>query len=269
MAMQAGLRAPLFGAVAPWLRRLPGRGFPTLEQLNTFVEPGMTAGGGAPLRFVPSPPASKDFEAQYEVRIYRTGEVATRENNWHDLFNALAWLAFPATKAAINRRHYQSMRAMRAQGAMRGARGTARDALTLFDEGGMIVSSTHAELLELLREFRWKELFCRRRTEVLERMRFFVFGHAIFEKALEPYKGVTAKAVLLEMPPDFVAADIRTQLKALDARASAWFLSPHALTSTRNLSPLPVLGIPGWADNEDPVFYDDEQVFRRGYQERA
>lgn len=268
--MQTALEAPFFGAIAPWLRRLPDERFPTLDELNALVEPGTTTGGGASLKFVRPPPGSKSFEAQYEVRIYRTGEVATREDNWHDLFNALAWLAFPLTKAAINRRHYDSMQdVLRKRGEIRGNRGTARDVLTLFDEGGMLAASTQPGLLELLRDFRWKELFWQHRADVLQRMRFFVFGHAIFEKALEPYKSVTAKALLLQVPADFVAADVRTQLSAIDEKAAAWFLRPDALTSTRKLSPLPVLGIPGWADNENPVFYEDERVFRRGYRERA
>ena len=29
------------------------------------------------------------------------------------------------------------------------------------------------------------------------------------------------------------------------------------------LLPLPVLGVPGWADNVDPAYYDDPAVFRR------
>jgi hypothetical protein len=30
----------------------------------------------------------------------------------------------------------------------------------------------------------------------------------------------------------------------------------------RGLLALPVLGIPGWADNDDPAYYDDAAVFR-------
>jgi len=230
----------------------------------------MTTGGGQPLRFVRPLPAQRAFHSQYEVRIFRTGEVPTREANWHDLFNALAWLAFPTTKAAINSRHYQLMRqAVRERGDTRGPRGTARDVLTLFDEGGMIVISTDKELLDLLQDFRWKELFCTRRSQVVQRMEFFVFGHALYEKALEPYSGVTAKSLLLGVRERFLSADLRTRLDGIDGRAALWFLRPEALVSTRALSPLPVLGVPGWAKNDDPAFYDDEQVFRRGYQSPA
>ena len=29
---------------------------------------------------------------------FATGEVPTRESDWHDFFNALAWCAWPRTK---------------------------------------------------------------------------------------------------------------------------------------------------------------------------
>ncbi|MBN3821090.1 DUF3025 domain-containing protein, partial [Paraburkholderia sp. Se-20369] len=42
----------------------------------------------------------------------------------------------------------------------------------------------------------------------------------------------------------------------------------RALTS-RDLSPLPVLGVPGWcAENAEPAFYDDPAVFRSGRRAR-
>ena len=48
------------------------------------------------------PPASDPY---YEVHLFETGQVQTRPDNRHDLFNALAWLAFPRTKARINAMH--------------------------------------------------------------------------------------------------------------------------------------------------------------------
>jgi hypothetical protein len=46
------------------------------------------------------------------------------------------------------------------------ARGTTRDALTHFDECGIVVLSSQPELLDLLRDFRWKALFVERRADV-------------------------------------------------------------------------------------------------------
>lgn len=259
---KSALAAPVFAAIAPVLEPLPPDRFPGLEALNVLATPSVTSGGGAPIRFVPArAPTPGDFSTQYEVRVYETGEVQTRPDNWHDLFNALVWLAFPKTKAALNRHHYEEMRAR----AGERLRGTARDVLTLFDEGGIVVASCDAALAALLREFRWKELFWRRRGDVLKSMRFFVFGHAIYEKALQPYKGVTAKALIVEVAPALFAKPLESQLAELDSRAADYFSDAKVLASTHTLSPLPVLGIPGWeAANAVERYYDDESQFRPG-----
>ena len=247
--MHPALESPVFASVSPWLEKLPAGRFPTCAELNA-LQPRV--------RFVQAPGR---LEEPYEAYVHRTGDVPTRADNWHDVFNALAWLAFPRTKAVLNRRHCEEL----ARPAEPGRRGTPRDVLTVFDEGGVIVASTDASLLDLLRRFEWKALFWERRVEVLERMRFFVFGHAILEKALEPYKGVTAKALLLEVPQGFAQRPLVEQLAEADARTAEWFSRPDALSSTRTLSPLPVLGVPGWADNDSAAFYDDTNVFRPGY----
>jgi hypothetical protein len=94
-------------------------------------------------------------------------------------------------------------------------------------------------------------------------MRFFVFGHAIYEKALEPYRGVTAKALILEMEPAMLDAPSTRLLAEIDSRAAEHFRGTGALASTRGLSPLPVLGVPGWEPaNEREEYYDDASQFR-------
>jgi hypothetical protein len=248
------LDAPIFAALVPLLRCLPPDRFPRHDELNALATPSVASGGGAPIRFVP-PAAS----AQYEIHVFETGEVQTRPDNWHDLFNALVWLAFPRTKAVLNRHHCEEIRARRGERL----RGTARDVLTLFDEGGIVVAAADAELASLLREFRWKELFWRRRVEVQRSMRFYVFGHAIYEKALEPYKGVTAKALIVDAASGLLDAPIERQLSELDARAADYFSGSQALSSTRNLPPLPILGIPDWDPaNAREEYYDDAAQFR-------
>jgi hypothetical protein len=55
------------------------------------------------------------------------------------------------------------------------------------------------------------------------------------------------------------------QLAELDASAAAHFSVAQALASTRSLSPLPVLGVPGWDPaNEREAYYDDASQFRPG-----
>jgi Protein of unknown function (DUF3025) len=257
-------RSPWFASVRRFLERLPADRFPAADDLSALAREGsVRSGGGAHVVFVP--PAALGLAARhYEERIFRAGEVATRPGSWHDLFNALAWLAFPRTKAVLNRLHHDEL-ARRGDGP---ARGTARDVATLFDEGGMVVACAVPELGRLLHEFRWKRLFWERRAEVARSMRFLVFGHAILEHSLAPFKGVTAKALVLDVPNE--SLDDPALVGSLDARAVGHFARAESLASTQSLQPLPVLGIPGWTpENEDPAFYDDTAVFRPGRARRT
>lgn len=190
-----------------------------------------------------APPAASD--PYYEIAVYETGQVATRPGNLHDWFNALAWLAFPRTKARINAMHAAVIP------HERGGRGRLRDLLTLLDEGGAIVACADGRLTALLREHRWKALFWDERSRVLASMRFLVLGHAVLEKALAPWPGITCKAVLIGSDVD------------ADAQAADWLrrLSPDA--TPRELAALPVFGYPGWLpENESAHCYDDTRYFR-------
>ena len=253
------LASPAFATLAPLIEQLPEDHFPTLAQLNRMCdEREVVNGNGVPIEFVPQ---EAKTEEPYETRVYARGKVLTRSRNWHDLFNALVWITFPRSKAAINRHHYREMLARQGEGL----RGTPRDVLTLFDEGGVIVASGVPGLGALLRDFKWKELFWQRRSEVIESMRFCVFGHSIYEKSLQPYKGITAKSVIFDVPPRELERPLPQQLATLDARLARYFSDPDTLAATEAYAPLPVLGIPGWtADNEDERYYDDSQHFRPG-----
>jgi len=259
---EALLASPPFGSVQPLLARLPGGDFPGLDALNAIAAGRrIVTGGGNALRFVAAERAAGSLERPYELRVYETGEVPTRASSWHDLFNALVWLAFPRTKAVLNRRHYEELRVRHGQPQ----RGTPRDVLTLFDEGGMLVACAEPSLAALLRGFRWKALFWERRADARTRMRFHVFGHAILENALALFRGVTAKALIVDVTLEELAAPTEALNLVLDARAAAYFARPEALASTRTLMPLPVLGIPGWTpENEQPAYYDDTGHFRPG-----
>jgi hypothetical protein len=126
----------------------------------------------------------------------------------------------------------------------------------------MLVLATDPSLLDDLRSFRWKRLLWERRQQVLTSMRFFVFGHALFEKALRPYVGLTAHALLLTVPLDFLSAPLAATLAAADRLASRAIAS---IDTPRALSPVPVLGVPGWwHENEEAAFYDNANYFRSG-----
>ena len=232
--------------------------WPGIARLNECSE-GLKNFRGKPIRFVDSENA---LTTHYETRIAETGEIATRAN-WHDFFNAMSWLAFPETKSAISELHARLL-SSRGEEEIR-ARSVPRDVLTLFDEGGIIVTSCDKLLLELIRRFDWKKLFVERRAEVIANMRFYLFGHSMLEKALDPYVGVTAKAILFRVDDAFMVSNHAAQMRHIDYRAAAWLMDEQNLSSSKNFSPLPWLGMPGWwGENESPAFYDDAQYFRSG-----
>ena len=245
--------------------------WPTLVDLRNLLEmhkPPIVTRSGAPLQFVGQAPRSPAFENKYEARVYLRGEVQIRAATWHDLLNALTWVVFPRAKAALNERHYRALIEQRSAGAAN--RGPVQDALTLFDEGGVIVAASDRELLQYLREFRWKDLFWRNRARVRSEMRFHLFGHALYEKALRPFTGITARGTLFEVAPEFFRSSLAEQLAHLDAMTAERLLDTAAFQSTRALAPVPILGVPGWcADNERESYYDNLDYFRPGRKPQA
>jgi hypothetical protein len=214
-----------------------------------------------PLRLVPQVNKRGGTHLRYEERVYRRGELQVRANDWHDLFNVLVWLTFPQAKAAMNARHHAAV-SRRAPGDPSN-RGPLEDALTLFDEGGVIVAATSQELLDLLRAHEWKELFWRGRGAVVREMRFYLFGHALYEKALRPFTGITGRGLCFEVGRDFMQAPVPVRLAELDDRVAAHVGAPERLTATRDLAHVPILGVPGWcADNETESYYDNRDYFR-------
>jgi hypothetical protein len=243
--------SPIFAPLAPWLARLPRDRWATHDEL-TQLAAGVTTSRGVQVRFVPPRDRTDSERRYYELRIAETGEVETRPDNWHDLFNALVWIAFPRSKATINAQHAAILDEGGEAEARR--RGPARDALTVFDEGGVIVATDDPSLKQLIVDFEWKELFWRRRPELEARVRFLAFGHALYEKALDPYIGMVAKTVFVTSASDTAAAD---HLLAAHFADRSRFPSPKAM------APMPVLGVPGWhPDTSTEAFYDDAKHFR-------
>ena len=214
---------------------------------------------GKKICFVPPIAKRKCFEPKYEAKGYSTGPVQTRTKNWHDLFNALVWQTFPRAKSALNHLHYQAQLLELSNGIKH--RSALRDAATLFDESGVIVVGSQKILLKLLKDFEWKELFWYQRKMVLSSMRFFVFGHGLFEKALNPYVGMTGKGILFNVKEAFFKQSLPDQLLSIDSMLKTFLL--HDLASSDNLTPIPLLGYPGWIeDNNMETYYENKKYFR-------
>ena len=242
------LRTPWFAPWAPWIapvvqQVLSGRS--VAEALNR-TQDDLGLQSAVPVRFVAQ--AELPAGEAYEAYIARTQTVPTRDHV-HDLLNGVCWLRFPATKRRLN--HWQGEQI--AQQGVGATRGPLRDSLTLFDENAALWSAP-VELTQALAERDWQALFVRHR-QLWTHARVVLFGHALLEKLIQPYKAITAHVWV--MPPSCPPTDA-----AWDAHL-AQQLAPDTLVP-KPYVPLPILGIPGWhPEQHDPAYYEDRQVFRR------
>ncbi len=195
----------------------------------------------------------------YEAFISQTGQVPTRDN-LHDFFNALIWLTFPRIKSRLNA--LQSAQIARL--GIGKSRGQARDAATLFDENAalLVVSDTDegSALVDNLRAHHWNEVFVQRREQFNQHAEVVLFGHAIMEKLVRPYKAITAHTVVCRVDRDFHQLPLQERHVILDQLVARQLAEQDLLPNI--FSPLPILGVPGWWPNQDIQFYADSGVFR-------
>ncbi len=256
---------------APATDELPGP-----QNLQSLLPAHAVNHRGLPIRFRPSAVLPG---VAYEQHIFQTGEVSTRANHWHDLFNALVWCRFTRLKAALNAahcaqiglRHADVCHADVCHGGVRHddvrqgrGRGPQRDALTLFDESGVMVVSTSKSFLNALAAREWSEVFLQQTALWKKDVLVFVCGHALLEKFLAPYKALTAHALLLHIDVELARLPREAVLQRLDSSLAQALGEGRILGSTASLSPLPLMGIPGWwpEAQQDTGFYVDRQVFR-------
>ena len=140
------------------------------------------------------------------------------------------------------------MRATSGRTCAESSRGAPRDAATLFDESGVIVASADASLAEALSGHRWREVFVDRRPDLDRSLRFIVFGHAVYDQLRAPFFGLCGKALFVALSAPELASP--RLLAELDERVAGRFADPAFLATPRDLSPLPLLGIPGVTDDK-------------------
>ena len=251
-------RSLMFEPLRPLGTGLSDGTWPTPEQLTAMARnAAIVSGGRQPVRFEAVTTGAAPAAADYEWRCYTEGVVALREGCWHDFFNAAAWVTFPHIKAALNRAHIDALRVQAAR-----QRSRKRDAMTLFDESGVLVLSSNRAVLEGIRSFDWQRVFWQERDTLANTTRFVMVGHALYEKALSPYVGMTGHALLLEMPDTGAWRDGAAWIAQADARAAK---ALAGIAEPGDLSPLPVLGVPGWWEaNRDAAFYANTAYFRAG-----
>ena len=184
----------------------------------------------------------------YEQRIAQ-GRIATRADNWHDLFNALAWARYPKIKQALNARQCQDIGR-----SPPGQRTRAQAALTQFDETGVIVRVRDASLLHAWGRHDWHALFVDgamqwRSGDIAVSA---VFGHALMEQALLPSRLLVGKCLVVHGGDDDGALD----------EVARSICCGEALRDPLELRPLPLMGIPGWHAAQGVGFYQLADYFR-------
>ena len=186
----------------------------------------------------------------YETFIDESKTIPTRQNI-HDLLNGLSWIKYPLTKERML--SLQALEVRKNVGIDQSqVRGAIRDAITVFDENGILLQADEPIWLALENKD-WNKLFIQHRT-LWKKARVWIFGHALLEKLITPRLSMTGHVLRLKLPTDIVSSDIdewvSERITSMD-----WAQKPF--------SPLQVLGVPGWwEENDAPGFYENADVFR-------
>ncbi len=210
----------------------------------------------------------------YERYIGETGKIPTRDN-LHDWFGACIWASFPKSKAVLNFHHLKHL----GDDATGNGRNRVRDAITVFDENGIILvvsdDAIGASIAERLCQFDWagslvapRQFWHQPNTDEQADVhaQAVIFGHALLEQLIHPRKNLCGHALIVSVDGSFFKLSFAERLAALDERVAVqlnhWLSNP--VTTPRDLQPLPVLGVPYFWDGQDADFYQDTSVFRSG-----
>ena len=242
--------APLMPAIELVLRSSNWRG-----GLNAVASDlGLKNHLSLPIKFVPQ--SELPAGVAYETFISESGGVPTRDN-LHDFFNALVWLTYPNIKVRLNA--MQAMEIERRKQSAALTRGKLRDAATIFDENAVLFVTSNPDIGNMLRQHAWRQLFIERRTLIREQCKIQLFGHALMEKLVAPYKAITGHTWMVMAEPSVLALPAMEMRAWLDATVAAQL---QGGLDTSEFTHLPVLGVPGWWPMQDEHFYADAKVFR-------
>ena len=206
---------------------------------------------------------SVDDTRYYEEIIHQDAVIPTRENSWHDLFNACIWMQFPHTKKRLNQLHIDDI-----QRAGLHPRTARRNRLTHFDECGVVLAVEDSQrevgnaLLGALASHAWQEVLWHQRAMWSETIQPFMFGHANLEMMLSPFIGLTGKWLAVCVPDDFSKLPVVEKRQVLDAAMVARINALDNFQPQHILRPLPLLGVPGWWHEQTLAFYQNTDYFR-------
>jgi len=197
---------PLFEVFEPLARDLRGTTFPSAEQFTQLAESQRTARApeAASLRFSHlerKPRRHKRTQLilheLYDGSIHLKRQVPCLSCSYHDLFNALSFSAFVHSKRVLHERQFRALEQWVGDlPQLPGKRTREQDALTIFDEGGVVLLMAEPFLSH------W-----RASTEASPIPPFapgsgvvpLLFGHALLEHLFEGHSQVRASAVVIEL----------------------------------------------------------------------
>lgn len=252
------LQNPIFADLSLLFEVAQQTDFPSPEMLSSWLPP------DAGVTFVDTLLLEQDGR-YYEEFIFKRKEIPTRLNNWHDFFGALIWCLFPKTKTLLNQLHIAEITKYGQKD-----RSKLRNKLTLLDECGVLVLYQHqaAPVIEALRQHQWQSAFVDNRrlwqgVDATPQLQAMIFGHANYEMATRPFIGLTGKMLAIEVQTEFFHWPLRQRIDFIDTELGKQIANNDILQLNNQLTPLPLLGVPGWyAANQAADFYQDASYFR-------
>jgi hypothetical protein len=233
---------PLFAAFQRWRGWLESASWPGCEDFERAA-----AKAGMSLRFVEQRADLLADGLHYEQRIAEGRGIATRAENWHDLMNALIWLRWPSIKLAMNHRQVADVALLGSK-----QRSRAQQALTHFDEAGVLLLLRDAELVPDLDAHAWERFFPALRPSDFG---IAVVGHALLEHALQPGQLLVGKALVL--------IDRDLDVDSAMERIAGEIRDRELLQDPQALRPLPLMGLQGWHPRGgDPQFCREADCFQ-------
>ncbi|WP_017445337.1 DUF3025 domain-containing protein [Gayadomonas joobiniege] len=232
--------------------------FPSPTEITASIKTGSSRFEQLGYEFIEQNDETLTGASGYEDFIYRVKQIPTRNSSWHDFFNACIWGLFPNSKQALNHQHIEQI-----QRHGSSQRSRKRDILTQFDECGIVLAYQNEQDKIDLRNHQWIDVFWHRRNHWQQQIKPFIFGHAIYEMSLEAFIGLTAKALFIKVDDRFFNKTLKDQYSELDNQVTDLMQKADIFADKTNLSPLPVLGIPGWScDNLSLSYYKNTDYFR-------
>ena len=245
------LTHPIFDVLQPLLQacQMPA----SLAQLNQLAASQLSR----KLQFIAQQAEMDTSSRGYEQYIYEQRQIPTRENSWHDSLNALIWLTFPQLKECLNQLQIEDFVFNSSKN-----RTNRQNLLAHVDECGLIILIADENIYQAIVTHQWHDLFVSQREVYGSIWKIWPFGHGLLESMLQPFIGLTGKAILVKVSNHFFAMAQKEQIRQMDIFLAESLRSNTDLIQKSRLQPIPLLGVPGWYPNQTSDFYANLAYFR-------